>query len=179
MERVLEPQHIISCQVDAIYVQPPKRRVAEVERLVSLRYCDVVQKRKLGKTYQKPCESTARVYRVSSVKQPRCPGGDLKIRESAPLELPEAKQEWVYKTGDDFYRAQILSHVLSGRGASVLGPPGTGNSRTPTQLASAMEQQGHNVVNICLTHVAASHIGGQTAHPFCLKRCLHGSFKGV
>ena len=60
-----------------------------------------------------------------------------------------------------------------------MGPPGTGKSRVLTQLASELEKQGHNVAKICLAHVASSHIGGQTAHAFCLKRCLHGSFKGI
>ena len=94
--RALSVAHLCSCrilsiQVDGIYMQFPKKEDKRLEkRFRSIRYCDLnslAAPKVLAK--QTPNSSQALVYKCEE-KEPRYPGGTLKVAEHVDPPIPEA-----------------------------------------------------------------------------------------
>ncbi len=125
---------ILSIQVDGIYMQFQKKEEKKLERRFrSIRYCDLNSlavgfPKSLAKFQQTPNRSGAPVYKCEE-KEPRYPGGTLKIAEHVDPPIPELMKWDVIeepREGEDTFIETILAQVRKGQSFTCLGSPGQG-----------------------------------------------------
>ena len=149
------------------------------------RYCDLNSlvaplPRSLAKIQQTPNRSEALVYKCEE-KEPRYPGGTLKIAEHTPPPIPE-ELAWNIieepREGEDKFIDTILAQVRKGKSFTLLGPLGVGKTFVVQRVKEELEAQGERVVALAPTHAAARLIDGTTVHNFIGRFAMQGSFKG-
>ena len=126
-----------------------------------LTYADLPSILPIGRkvVYQKASTSHARVYRTKIVKRTEYPGWQLAaLRDAeAPMITP---LEWQTSEepldGPDDFMSKTGEHVVAGGSMCCLGPAGAGKSVTLRAAKATIEERGHTVAAICLTH---SHTG--------------------
>ena len=124
---------ILSIQVDALYVAPPKGKLQEVQKTFSNVTYSTLPSSTETKAYfvkanvLQPSKNTsnALVYKVSK-KPVRYPGGTLKLTQSEPPSIKDA--DWHIIEEHDNFLETILDRVKSEKSFSVFGPPGVGKS---------------------------------------------------
>ena len=204
LKRCTELRHVLSIQVDALYIQAPKRDFQKLEvTFKGLRYCHLhkspypkalamgdtprIQKSlkitSLSSTHlhQEPCKSTELVYRVKTC-EPRFPGGKLKIATHTEPPYPKLL-EWDTQTeskrGPDDFLQRILDHVSADKSFTCIGCPGTGKTWILAKVKEHLEALGKKVACIAPTHAGARLLPeGDTIHHFVGKFAMLGAFQG-
>ena len=203
LDRLQIPRRLLSFRNDGASIQPGKHLQALRDALkVTYGGLTRLQRHeKLRRCLRAPIEalssSETPVFRLkeytlfTSVEgvvtqeplEPDMPGGELRIREAPPLELPEQPWHLTYEPQegpDDFYERVVRPQVVEqGLPALITGPAGCGKSHVLLRCEADLKAAGHIVDKISLTHVACRRLeDAKTAHSFIQRHVLHGRFNG-
>jgi len=186
IRKLTEMRHVLSIQVDGIYLQPPKREFEKIEKIFStFRYCHLHTVGGVVRSFspipREPCKSTELVYKVQT-REPKFPGGVLKLHKHIAPPYPK-KLDWEThiesKRGADNFLQKILDHVGTDKSFTCRGPPGTGKTWVLAKIKEHLESLGKKVVCLAPTHAGARLIpDGDTIHHFVGKYAMLGAFKG-
>ena len=182
-------RHVLSIQVDAIYVHVAKRDCEKMhKKFREIRYCDLHKftpalQKSVSSIKQQPCISKELVFKAN-VTEPRYPGGELTIADHTDAPYHE-DLEWQTFTepthGEDVFLDKILEHARTGQSFTVLGAPGVGKTWVLAKIKECLEEElGETVACLAPTHSAARLLpAGDTIHHFCGKYALQANFKGT
>ena len=112
----IEVRRILSIQVDAIYIQPPKRENQKViNKFRAIRYKDLNDQvaNPFSKKYNTPSKSEELVYKCN-VTEPRFPGGILTVSPYIPPPIHTPLSWNIYREdlgGPDNFMEQILQQI--------------------------------------------------------------------
>lgn len=201
LERLSIPHELVSIRNDGASIQPGKAWEQAKDIFENVTYGSLTRlqrleqlRRSLYLRQERLSDSETRVFRVKDTKsvpgmegtyeiplEPDLPGGELRISDDPPLELPFLSWDVIRETdGEDFYQQQIFPHAIEDNKSFLLsGPAGTGKSYILQRLEKDLKEKGESVAKITLTHVACRRLGdAQTAHHFAIRHVLNGSFRG-
>lgn len=187
VQRCTQLRRVLSIQVDAIYVQPPKREFKRIQNdFKKLRYGGLHKItfpliHSATNVKQEASRSTELVYKANEC-EPRFPGGKLKVAEH--IDPPYHGQlEWTTytesKEGPDDFLQKVLGHVDEGTSFTLLGAPGVGKTWVLGKVKERLEELNQKVVCLAPTHAAARLLpDGDTVHHFVGKYAMQGAYKG-
>ena len=185
----VRPERILSIQVDAVCVNPPRKRARQLwEELDAIRYNTVheASRRPLAR-YAGPIQdsipSAEKIYQIKQLSEPMQPGGTIEVRKQVSEKISDlevqhivpnlpaiASVAWQVETeptrGADTMHERIVQHVAEGHSCLLTGGPGTGKSHLVRSIRAALLDQGHEVEVLAPSNAAARIVQGSTIHAF-------------
>ena len=172
----VRPERILSIQVDAVVVQPPRKRARQLwEELESIQYNTVHAhtRRPLARfagEIQNTLTSTERIFQLKQLDEPLMPGGSLEVvdKNVSTPEVPEVtwhvEKEPV--NGADAMRERVVQHIVEGKSCLLTGGPGTGKSYLVCAIRDALREKGECVEVLAPSNAASRVVQGSTIHNF-------------
>jgi hypothetical protein len=183
----MRPERLISIQVDCLVFQPLKKTSdLLLEELSTMTYDKLNKSTRHALNFhsivQEDVKSTAVVFKLKELKEPKKHGGVFK-RHTCPHPVLEDLNWVVFDEpleGPDEFAHKIYEHVMSGSSCMINGAPGSGKSFIVKELATKLREQKLEVAVIAPTNSASRIINGETCHAF-LTRTANSTrpFQGI